>query len=108
MAILVTILDDSRTKHCEAQCGMSCSSPEDIAFTREHLKRRFGNDIDVEMLDLANPSLQTSNRELLQQVEALSIALPAVAINGVIRLSGNLEFRAIAQAVEVHKEVCCE
>lgn len=108
MAILVTILHDSRSEGCQAQCGLDCHSEEDIAFTREHLKRRFGPDIELERLDLSDPSVRERNRDLLKQVQAMSIALPAVAINGVIRLSGNLEFRSIAEAVEVHKEVCHE
>lgn len=106
MDILVTILDDSRAERCHAQCGMSCHTEEDIAFTRDHLKRRFGQDIDVERLDVADPSIRARNENLLRQVESQGIGLPAVAINGVIRLSGNLEFRAIAEAVEVHREVC--
>ena len=108
MSILVTILDDSGVERCQAQCGMSCHSDEDIAFTREHLRRRFGADIEVQRLDVSDPLVREQNRDFLKQVNAMSIALPAVAINGVIRLSGNLEFRAIAEAVEVHREVCHE
>lgn len=106
MAITVTIVDDSRAEHCQAQCGMSCGHDEDMTFTREHLRRRFGPDIEVDLVDLADPTARDRNPDLVKLVEAMSIALPAVVIDGVVRLSGNLEFRAIAEAVEVHREVC--
>jgi disulfide oxidoreductase YuzD len=103
LPIRVTIIDDSREERC-AQCGMDCSTTEALAFTREKLRERYGDTVELEYLDLAEPSVRQSHPEFVERVKA---PLPVVLIGGMATLAGNIEYRTLVEAIETVKEVGC-
>lgn len=101
--IRVTIFDHSGEEHCPGQCGRNRLRDE-IAFVAEHLKRRFGDRVAVEYVDLAQ---SPQHEAVMEKIKAHNLPLPVVAINGVFKLSGSVEFRAIKEAIEAETEVGC-
>lgn len=99
--IRVTIFDHSKEEHCSGYCGAVWSQDE-VAFVSEHLKRRYADAVEVEYIDLAH---SPQNEEVMRRIKAHNLLLPVVAINGVFKLSGSVEYRAILEAVEVQREV---
>ena len=101
--IRVTIFDHSREEHCSGQCGLDRLQDE-IAFVTEHLKRSFGDQVAVEYIDLAEPP---QHEAVMEKIRAHNLPLPVVAINGIFKLSGSIEFRAVKEAIEAQMEVGC-
>lgn len=97
--IRVTIFDDSSGEHCPSGCGDS------IDFVTEYLKEKYGEAVEVEYLNLAQPAVRRRNPEIIARIEEQGLLLPLVAINGRLKLSGNMEYRAIVEAIETLKEV---
>ena len=98
--ISVTIFDDSRSEHCLG-CG------ECFELVIEHLRERYGGEVVVEHLDLAEPEIRLQHQDVVNRVEESGLLLPVVAIDGVLRLSGGVQYRTIVEAIEAHKEVGC-
>lgn len=103
--IRVAIFDNSQAQHCPGQCGMAALSQDDVKFVAEHLKERFGEDTELDYLDLAQPSVRKRHRRILKLIEAQNLNLPVVTVNGVPRLSGGVDYRLIAETIEVVREI---
>jgi disulfide oxidoreductase YuzD len=101
--IKITIFDHSREEHCSGQCGPDRLQDE-IAFVTEHLKRSFGDQVAVEYIDLAE---SPQHEAVMEKIRAHNLPLPVVAINGIFKLSGSIEFRAVKEAIEAQMEVGC-
>jgi disulfide oxidoreductase YuzD len=101
--IRITIFDHSGEEHCPGQCGLDRLQDE-IAFVTEHLKRRYGDQVAVEYIDLAK---SPQHEAIMERIRAHNLPLPLVAINGVFKLSGSIEFRAVKEAIEAQMEVGC-
>lgn len=101
----VAIFDDSRGEHCSAPCGIPESGEEAIQFVAERLHDVYGNAVQVESFDLAQPLTHRQNAEVVERIRAQNLPLPLVAINGVPRLSGSIEYRAIVDAIEAQREI---
>lgn len=97
--IQVTIFDDRAAEHCPGGCGDS------LDFVTSYLKERYGETVEVEYLNLAQPAVRRRNRKILAQIEEQGLLLPLVALNGRLKLSGSVEYRAIVEAIETLKEV---
>ena len=104
--IRVTVLDDSRGEHCPAQCGAELFSADSLQFITERLKHRYGERIVLEYLDLAESP--ASNRDLISRIKEHNLSLPLVAVNGVPRCSGGIDYRTIVEAIETLEEVGSE
>jgi disulfide oxidoreductase YuzD len=98
--ISVTIFDDSSSEHCLG-CG------EHFELVIQHLKEKYGDEVVVEHLDLAQPATRFQHQEVVNRVKGSGLMLPLVAINGVLRLCGGVEYRTIVEAIETQKEVGC-
>jgi disulfide oxidoreductase YuzD len=95
--IKVTIFDYRDAEHCSRYCA---AAGDDVAFVTEHLERKYGDTVQVEYIDLGE-----ENSEMAKMVRAQNLSLPVVAINGVLRLAGSVEYRAIMEAIEAQIEV---
>jgi disulfide oxidoreductase YuzD len=98
--ISVTLFDDSSGEHC-----LGCGERFDLVI--ERLKERYGDEVVVEYLDLAEPAARLQHQEVVNRVKETGLMLPLVAINGVLRLCGGVEYRTIVEAIETQKEVGC-
>ena len=103
--VRVTIFDDSREERCSASCGIPESGEEAIQFVTDRLHDMYGNAVQVESFDLAQPLTHRQNAEIVERIRAQNLPLPLVAIDGVPRLSGSIEYRAIADAIEAQREI---
>jgi disulfide oxidoreductase YuzD len=102
--IKVTIFDDTGEAQC-AGCYQVARSLEEVTFAIAHLKGKYGKGVTVEYVDLAD---DPENSDVIESIRSRNLPLPVVAINGVPRLAGNVEYRAIVEAIEAQREVGCE
>ena len=101
----VTIIDDSKGEKCEAHCGIDWSSPEAIALATKRIKDRFGDQIQLEYLDLSQPLVNDHSLELSQQVRNKKLPLPLLVINGVPRISGEFDIHLLLEAIDAELEI---
>ena len=103
--IQITIIDDSKGEKCDAHCGIDWSSPEAIALATKRIKDRFGNQIQLEYLDLSQSITNYHTLELSQQVKNKNLSLPLLVINGVPRISGQFDIRQLLDATDAELEI---
>ena len=103
----ITIFDNSRGEYC-SRCEVGLSSKEAIEFAVEHLKMRYGDEVQIEYLDIAEPPASHHHPEVIDQIVRQNLPLPLVAINGVPKLAGTFEYRMIVDAIETQREVSCK
>ena len=99
----ITIIDDSKGEKCEAHCGTDWSSPEAVALATKRIKDRFGDQIQLEYLDLSQPMSNNRTLELIQQ--ARNLPLPLLVINGVPRISGQFDIHLLLDAIDAELEI---
>ena len=100
----VTIFDDSGGEGCYGQCS-PWGTPELARFAADLLREQSGDDVEVEYVDLAAPQGEIRYPQLVAQLRTRALSLPAVAINGVLRLVGHLDYRTLVEAIDAEKEV---
>ena len=66
---------------------------------------RYGDEVQVEYLDLAEPQARRHHPEVIEHILGQGLPLPLVAINGVPKLSGIFEYRMIVDAIETQREI---
>ncbi len=66
----------------------------------QHLRRRYGDAVQVEYYDLANDSNRAKFPEIVKTIEEDDLPVPLVAIDGVPRMAGGVDFWTIAEFIE--------
>jgi disulfide oxidoreductase YuzD len=61
---------------------------------------RYGETVQVEYVDLADPAAQVEYAHLTNAIEERSLPFPLVAINGRLRLAGTAAYYQIVPLVE--------
>jgi len=101
----VTIVDDSNSEKCEAHCGVDWSSKEAITLACGRIRDRFGDNIQLEYLDLSKPIADHHALELVQGIENGNLSLPLLLINGEPRIAGQFDFRLLLDAINTEVEL---
>ena len=101
--IRVTILDDSAGEKCEGRCGLDFSCPEVLESTTAFLKRAFGDRVELEFHDLAVPSNLPG--WVAGWIEGKQMPLPALLVNGKLRISGYFDNPLIERVIQVEIEM---
>ena len=101
----ITIIDDSKGEKCEAHCGTDWSSPEAVALATKRIKDRFGDQIQLEYLDLSQPLANDHALKLAQQVRDNNLPLPLLIINGQPKISGQFDIHLLLDAVDAELEI---
>ena len=73
---------------------------ETTQVTSYYLKMRFGETVEVEYVDMANPESQAQFPEVLAVVADQNLPYPLVAINGRLRAAGSAHYYRILPFVE--------
>jgi disulfide oxidoreductase YuzD len=61
---------------------------------------QYGDDVQVEYVDLANPESQAEFGELVALVEEQNLPYPLVAINDQLRIAGSVQYHQVMPVVE--------
>jgi len=101
--IQVIIVDDSKGKKCDANCGVDWSSAEAITLANQRIKDRFGDRVQLEYIDLSKPTNSHPVFELNQRIKDLP--LPLLVINGEPRISGQFDIRLLLDAIDAEIEI---
>ena len=103
--IHVTILDDSRQKECDADCGVDWSSGDAIALARQRFKERFGDEIQLAYFDLSTTTANRDAAEWHEVIKDKNLPLPLLLINGQPRISGQFDTRRLLDVIEAEIEM---
>ncbi|MBI4215813.1 MAG: hypothetical protein HY687_00225 [Chloroflexi bacterium] len=103
--IKITMFQDSSGRDCSTHCGAGGAPDQLAAFFQEQLQEAYGDRVALECLDLSQPATSEREGKLVSQIQARGLMLPAIAINGVLRLSGNVDYRTLAEAIEAQQEL---
>ena len=94
------ILNDSSRRDGCTWCFGTWSTPEDIAFIVGRLQERYGGQVAVEYVDVAQDQPDQDDARLIELAREQGLPLPVVAIDGSIKLIGAADYRVIAEAIE--------
>ena len=104
-SIQVTIFDNSQSEKCEGRCGLDFSSPGAVGSITEILGKLYGDKVQLEYLDLAEPSVSSSYPDIAQRVIGENLSLPLLLINGQLRISGYFDIRQLQSAIQIEMEI---
>ena len=103
--IRVTVLDDSQGEKCEGRCGLDFSSPATVEFVTELLNKLYGNSVQLEYLDLADPSTSSSHPDITEMLTDRDLLLPLLLINGKLRISGYFDIYLLRNVIQTEMEM---
>ena len=103
--IHLTFFDHTAVEDCDARCNMAWAPKSAMDMIRAQLEQDFDGEVIVEYIDVAQPANQLLYGDLARRVETENLATPIITIDGVPKLSGNVEYRTIVEAIETYREV---
>ena len=103
--IKVTVIDDSRIEKCEGRCGLDFSSAETYESTVALLSKLFAGEVQLEYLDLAEPSVSRSHPDIAQRVRRGNLSLPLLLLNGKVRISGYFDISSLQRVIQTEMEI---
>lgn len=103
-SIQVTVFDNSQGEKCEGRCGLDFSAPGAIESITELLDKLYRGRVQLEYLDLAEPSISSAHPEIVEKVRVENLSLPLLLINGKLRISGYFDIRLLQNAIQIEME----
>ena len=103
--IQVTIIYESEGERCNPACGIDWSSTEAAAPITQRISERFGEQVELEYIDLSQPGNTPRFPELKQLVEDKNIPLPVLVIGGQPIISGQFDARLLLDAIDAEIEI---
>ena len=97
------IIDVTGKKECDASCGEDWSSPDVIALVSQRIKERFGDEIQLEYLNLTEATTDRQTSKWRQAIKNLSV--PVLLINSEPRIAGQFSIRQLLAAIEAEIEI---
>ena len=104
-SIKVTVVDDSRAEKCEGRCGLDFSSGETFQSTSALLNQLFAGQVELEYLDLAEPSVSGSHPDVVERVRSEDLSLPSLLLNGKPRISGYFDIHLLQRVIQTEMEI---
>ena len=99
-ALRVIIAYDSKGKECDARCGFNWSSTEIAGLARKRVREKFGEQVNLEIVDLSSPAAST-----LAIKPGDNLMQPVLLIGDKPRISGPFDLRQLLDAIETELEV---
>ena len=103
--IKVTVIDDSRAEKCEGRCGLDFSSPETFESTAALLGKLFAGQVQLEYLDLAEPSVSRLYADVMEAVRRKNLSLPLLLLDGKVRISGYFDISSLQRVIQTEIEI---
>ena len=103
--VKITILGDDSQGECDASCGIDWTLPESVPFAVERIKERFGEDILLEYLNMAENKTRRFVQEWTETVKDKNLSLPLLLLNGQLRISGQFDIRQLLDVIEIEREL---
>ncbi len=104
-AMQILVLDNSEGEQCDVHCGVDWSSAETITLAKQRIKDGYGDKIQLEYLDLAEPVTNHRVPELNRLINDKHLPLPLLVIDGQPRISGQFDIRQLLDAISAEIEI---
>ncbi|UCB43551.1 MAG: DUF1462 family protein [Dehalococcoidales bacterium] len=101
----IKIIDDTSRRDCDAACGTDWSSPEAINLASRQIRSRFGEEMQLEYVDLSRTIPDHAIARWQQTIRERSLSVPLLLINGQLRVAGQFDTRQIIDAIEAEIEM---
>lgn len=103
--IRLTLFDHTDVEGCAVHCEMSSPASAGLDIIKAQLEEDFEDGVVVEYVDLAQPQQQALYGDMARRVKTENLLMPIIAIDGVPKLSGNVDYRTIVETIETYKEL---
>ncbi len=103
--IEVIIVGDRAPAECDLNCGVDWSSVQMLALASQQVRDRFGDKVHLEYLDLSAAEGNPRAEVLRQKARSGVLSLPALVINGEVRISGHFDMRMLMDAIDAEIEI---
>jgi len=103
--IRVTIIDDAKADKCEGHCGLDFSTPQAVEEITELLNKLYGDQVQLEFLDLTETSTSHSYPEIVERTRTENLTLPLLLINGSLRISGYFDIHLLQNVIQAEQEM---
>ncbi len=102
-AVKITIVADSSSQHCSGNCGGDWSFPDALDIARQRVKERFGDRVEIEVIDLP----ATGDNPGITQIKTIvqDMPFPVLLANGRPRIAGGFDIRQLLDVIEASLEV---
>lgn len=104
-AVDIKIIDDTSRQDCDAACGTDWSSPEATGLAIQQVRDRFGEETNLEYIDLSRTAADHPIAQWHQAIRERGLSVPLLLINGQLRIAGQFDTRQIIDAVETEIEI---
>ena len=104
-SVQVTIIDDSKSEKCEGHCGLDFSSPKVVEEVAELLNKQYGETVQLEHINLAEPSTSNTHSEIIERIRTENLVLPLLLINGNLRISGYFDVHLLHNIIQAELEM---
>lgn len=102
----VTIINDPLKKtDCDGACGVDWSSLQTLEMARKQIQERFGNDVRLTYLDIAQGTMMENMQVWIDYIKQRNHQVPLLVIDGQLRIAGNFDVRQMIDAIEVQTEM---
>ena len=101
----ITIINGSSQQECDTHCGEDWSSPETITLASRRIKDRFGDNIQLECIDLSEAMANHRAPEWSQAIKNKNLSLPLLLINGEPKISGPFDIRQLLDAIDAEIDI---
>ena len=92
-------------KPCTEGCGTDWLVEENQRLAHEVVERAFGPGVSLRFVNLAEPAAQEANRELMERVRSEGLPLPALLINGEVKIAGYFDLRMLNDMIGAAREL---
>lgn len=92
-------------KPCAEACGTDWLVEENQKLAQQMVARAFGTAVKLRFVNLAELYAQEANRELMEQVRAQGLTLPALIINSEVKIAGYFDFRMLNDMIDAALEL---
>lgn len=92
-------------KPCAEGCGTDWLVEDNQRLAQQVVERAFGPRVKLRFVNLADPAAQESSRELMEQVRSQGLTLPALIINGEVKIAGYFDLRMLNDMIDAAMEL---
>lgn len=102
---VVIFEDREQGKPCNESCGVDWLKEENQELAQQLIARNFGDGVQLRFVNLAEPGAEQQHSAMIARIVGEQLLLPALVINGEVKISGYFDLRMLRDMIEVAQEV---
>ena len=92
-------------KPCTEGCGTDWLVEENQKLAQELVEKAFGTGVSLRFVNLAEPGAEDANHEIVEKVRTEGMVLPALVINGEVKIAGYFDLRMLNDMIDATSDL---